>query len=495
MSLELEHIKTWLKNPKIVALLLFLVSFIFYVVQVSIVERDGDCAVFITQIENSLLDVRTPHFGFFALGILLSKFSPFPTDLSLNIMSSVFGALGVAMVYLIVLKLTKNHASALVSASILAASGLYWLYSLYADVRITQTFFIILTYLLWVSKREYLSGLAFLWAMLVTPLSACCLPGLVIDAVDLKTFGNRIKKFVIASAPLYAVFLIINWNDFWYGSWGVVTWSGQLKVISFYQLFRGLIITFGTSFYLSSFLILFGIIAIIFSKNRESRMVLYGLILCFIMQIIFLRATGRYYIPLFPLVIITAGVGFKHLLQLKLFNFSVIRKKMFYSIIILMILLSAVFSGFMWPCDQIQQNTDFRELCFEVDEIRSNNSAIVSDTGRATLFAYYTGAKNVDLDIDMGEVNKTTSDAIPIPHEMGIYTYQEFIDIIEMRDEIWILGINATEGRLKNFVLSHFPLVSKLRGSSSARDWMIENTNYTLNEVKLKHGTVWVVYP
>ena len=65
------------KRPDRIAYVIFVVSSIFYLMQISKAELNGDCATYAGIIEDKNLNVLPVHFGFYLVGILFNKILPF----------------------------------------------------------------------------------------------------------------------------------------------------------------------------------------------------------------------------------------------------------------------------------------------------------------------------------------------------------------------------------------------------------------------------------
>jgi len=162
-----------MKKSKIYLLIgsgLFVITSVIYIFALcpSIHPRDNPDAITAAA---TLGIAHPPGYPLFTiLGHLFSKIPISSIPFRVNMMSALFSAATVFIVYLIILKLTKRFWPALIGASILAFSYNYFLQSLYADFLSLNNLLValeILVILIWREKQEkkYLYLFAFLFGL------------------------------------------------------------------------------------------------------------------------------------------------------------------------------------------------------------------------------------------------------------------------------------------------------------------------------------------
>jgi len=160
-----------LKTNKLLgdSILVFLTAFLFYVVLTSdCMPINGDTAAYNQQIDDLDLSERTVHWGHMAIGIVWSRLLPLSTDWSMNILGSIFGAIGVTAAFLITYKITKDKISSLAAAAILLVAKTYWQSSVFSEAHLTQTALTWLSFTIWIyNKGDILAGICFLFAVII----------------------------------------------------------------------------------------------------------------------------------------------------------------------------------------------------------------------------------------------------------------------------------------------------------------------------------------
>jgi hypothetical protein len=136
-------------NKKLIGLLIFLLSFIFYVRTLAPTVTTGDAAklaIFSYRLE---LNVALEYHNLHTLLGFLFNLLPFG-DIAYrqNLMSAFFAALSVMLVYFIVLKLVNSRLSAFIAALSLTLSHTFWLLAVITETYSLLTFFLGLIILL-----------------------------------------------------------------------------------------------------------------------------------------------------------------------------------------------------------------------------------------------------------------------------------------------------------------------------------------------------------
>ena len=294
----------------LLGIMIFLGILAFYVLHVSSSLLNADCAVYNEQVATLDLRGRTVHFGYFALGIIFTRLMPWVNiNLAMNLMACLCGAMGVTAIYALVRYLTGNTLAGFMSAFILGFANDYMCHSLFSEVHAAQTGLATVALLAWFLGRPGLAGRLFLWDMLVTPLSVVILP----TFLGRRLFRKELSAAAAACVPGYMVFLIVFWRDYFYGPRGLLHLNlgvrGLEEIIDGYRLAREL---FGTSFGLSAWLGLFGVLYAVFSRSTHLRRFILSAIVT-----VCLHLTVCGYIPqrgfnvlVYPMVAAAAGIGF-----------------------------------------------------------------------------------------------------------------------------------------------------------------------------------------
>jgi tetratricopeptide (TPR) repeat protein len=157
--------------PVIIGLFFFLFVFIVYLTALSPTIYSRDNPEIITAAA-TLGIAHSPGYPLFTiLGYCFTKIIPFGTiPFKVNLMSALFSAGAVFLVYLIILRITKNLLAGLFGAAVLAFSYNYFLQSLSADVLSLNNFLVALSILILLFWREtkrikYLYLFAFIYGL------------------------------------------------------------------------------------------------------------------------------------------------------------------------------------------------------------------------------------------------------------------------------------------------------------------------------------------
>jgi hypothetical protein len=204
-----------MKRPFLNFLYLFLLSLFVYLQTLAPTVIWGDSAFFAVSVRKSSLRIGTASDH--PLYILLGRvFALLPGELAwtLNLLSAVFGALTVALVYLITFKLTYSRSAGWIAAAALCVSHAFWLHAVITEVYTLHAFFVaLLIYMLLVWRKHHHTTL---WLFLI--ISAFLL-GLT-NHIALASLFPALVYFVLATDPSWA-----------FGRKGVLGMVGILSVV------------------------------------------------------------------------------------------------------------------------------------------------------------------------------------------------------------------------------------------------------------------------
>ncbi|MAF13476.1 MAG: hypothetical protein CMI53_01110 [Parcubacteria group bacterium] len=287
-----------------------------------------------------------PHPPGFPLYVILGKLFTFIPLGSIawrvNLMSAFFGALTIALLYLIIHKTTRNKIIAFSFSLMFAFSPVFWSQSLIAEVYTLNTFFVallILILLIWQEnkKNKYLLWFAFLFGLSLTnhTMSVLLAPafGLYILLSD-KSFNTNWKLifkmfFLFLLGLTVYLYLPLRASQSPVFNWGPITaWPDVWNHISraqyddFSPLVNtysktGVVITFFfeiyQQFFLPTLLLAFGGAVYLLKKSRALAVLTIGIFLLNGVAIIYLRKFGWtigieytyrvYYLPVFMIII------------------------------------------------------------------------------------------------------------------------------------------------------------------------------------------------
>jgi len=157
----------------ILASLVFVMVMAVYLFTLAPTVTTEDSAEFVT----AAYTLGVAHPPGFPLYVLLGKlFTLIPLGSiawRVNLMSAVFGAMTIALTYLIMEKIVKNRLIAFCFPFVLAFSPIFWSQSVIAEVYTLNTFFVallILILLIWAEKKKnsYLLWFSFLYGLSIT---------------------------------------------------------------------------------------------------------------------------------------------------------------------------------------------------------------------------------------------------------------------------------------------------------------------------------------
>jgi len=260
-----------------------------------------------------------------------------------NLMSAVFGALTVALLYLVIAKLIKRKLIAGATALILAFSPIFWSQSVIAEVYTLNIFFtalLILLLLVWSEKRKnsYLFWFAFLYGLSLTnhTMGVLLAPAFAFyiflnDKRVITDWKLILKMFLlfILGLAFYFYLPLRAWQkpDFNWGpidSWGNVLahitraqyndFSPLINKYSKLGIFISFLAEIYQQFFLPTLLLAFFGAVYLWRKNRSFFVLSAGVFLLSSLGVIYLRKFGWglgvdytyrvYYLPAFLMVVI-----------------------------------------------------------------------------------------------------------------------------------------------------------------------------------------------
>lgn len=161
-------------------ILLFGVALFFYGIQGLSFPVNGDTYLYAHAL--TTLEGPRTHMGYYVLLSwahgLLGPVGATPLQ-TVTLLSQVFGALGVAFMFLLAKRLLGDVPSARVAAFTLLLSGAYWEHAIQGEVYTPQTALALLAMLSMYGGHPMAAGMAFLGALAITPTSALAGPVLV----------------------------------------------------------------------------------------------------------------------------------------------------------------------------------------------------------------------------------------------------------------------------------------------------------------------------
>ncbi len=297
-----------------------------------------------------------PHPSGYPLYAILGKiftYIPFGTIAwRVNLMSAFFGALSVALLYLVIERLTKNKLISFFSSLIFAFSPIFWSQCVIAEVYTINTFFtalLIFILLCWAEKQDkkYLLWFSFLFGLSLTNHTAMILFAPVFAIFIVSHRMEIIKEWrlivymlalFLAGLLLYFYIPLRAWQraDF---NWGPITnWIDVLAHISRQQYNDfsplksmysklGIMIYFfveiANQFYIPSLILALIGAAALWLKDKKTAWLTTGIFLGSSIVIIYLRKFGFvlgieytyrvYYLPAFLIVVVWLGIIINYL--------------------------------------------------------------------------------------------------------------------------------------------------------------------------------------
>lgn len=210
--------------------IVLLALFVAHALLLRPVLQNGDSAVYNAQIESRLLNIRTTHIGYIALGIVFDVVLPFATDLNMNVMVLVLGTVGLSGVYACARTLSGSRLASIASAflALLLPSQLQGM--LLSEVDVVSAALVAASYACFLRAHPRCAGLLFGYAVLVTPLSGPLLAvfGLTIPisrgaaAPSLLRQARRLLVFGAAACIVYLPPVLVHYQDYVHGPRGLL---------------------------------------------------------------------------------------------------------------------------------------------------------------------------------------------------------------------------------------------------------------------------------
>lgn len=212
------------RRTALLGLLIFLGTLsIFAVMSPEDALPNGDAALYMQQIENRDFTVRSIHLGYYWIGTLFTDLLPISADYSLGIMNAVFGALSITLIYFMAYSISRQHHGALMASLILLTNYMFVYNSVYAEMYISQAFFLLLALYLWLLRIPIWSGTAFAMSFLISPSTAFAIPCFIVIRPKLRP----LFLFGVAASLISGFALWPHREEYLLGHRGVLTNLGR----------------------------------------------------------------------------------------------------------------------------------------------------------------------------------------------------------------------------------------------------------------------------
>ncbi len=350
-----------------------------------------DSAEFVTAATTLGIGHPPGHPLYMILGKLFSFLPIGSVAWRVNLLSAVAGASAVAVLYLIIKKLTGNKIIALASSQVLAFSAIFWSQSIVAEVYTLNAFFSLLSLywlLLWQETKKifylyltfFLIGLGAGNHQLILMLMPVYL--VYIYYVNWKDKKAGVRCFLILLGLLIAglgIYLFLPLRSLmnpgldignpetlssWfhhlarlhYNDWGLVAASGS-KWTLFFSFLQNIMEQFGW------LAVIIGLVGLVFYRQRRISYLFLGIIICQSVSIILLRNLGWseitayiyrvYYLVVYAVVVIFIALGLEWLWQqLKIKSKFFLRLEVIIGSVILI----------LWPVSYLWSNWTTNDL-------------------------------------------------------------------------------------------------------------------------------------
>ncbi len=336
----------------LLASFIFAIVLIVYIFTLAPIIAMEDSAEFVT----AAYVLGVPHPPGFPLYVLLGKlftFVPLGTIAwRVNLMSAFFGALTVALLYLLINKIIRNRFIAFCCSLILAFSQLFWSQSIVAEVYTLNSFFVVLLLIILISwagnkKDKYLLWFSFVYGLSLTNHTMMSLFAPAFFIFILLTDRKILTKFKLI-AQMFLLFCLglsvyiylplramqnppLNFGraDTFKGFLDHITrrvyndFSVQSQLYSKLGLAVSFLVLIYEQFFLPTLFLALAGISYLFAKKRNLAILTLGIFLLNSLGIIFLRKFGFglgiiysyqfYYLPAFLIVVIWLAVIIQYL--------------------------------------------------------------------------------------------------------------------------------------------------------------------------------------
>jgi len=395
----------------------------------------GDSAVYNEQIENLNLGGRTGHIGYFILGILATKISPWSTDFTMNLFASLCAAITTALTFGLILDLTSKRSAAFVGAFALAFSPMFWQHAALSHYLMPQTLFILAAYYSWYRSKPFLAGALFLMALLITPLSALALPGFLLAPPTKRTT----LIFGAACFLPYALFVWMFRQDFLFGSRGVFA-SGILDESDNVTLLWS-ILRFGyhlaLNFHLFLLVAAVPFVLLIFRRRANSLWVLLATASCALVLVLFGITNHHiwFHLPFYPLVALCIGLGLKATADLPE------KSRRLAGLVPFLLLFLSFVNGFISVNELRSELASFRDLSLEVSATRSDDAMVIAEWSKGIRFERYTEGRSY-VGVWQDPSGLSTKAGIDDPPDY-LLLKSELDELVQSGREAWILDRQA----------------------------------------------------
>ncbi len=226
MNKALENI-----NPKNIFIALVITFAVFYSAQVSFFTSRADVLTFSSRSaaekpvldyaflnEKTLLDepaLPNYHLGHTVILWLVYQLMPFDLEKSVfpaGLVSAISGGFIIGLTFLIWLELGLSKRKALIISLVTGLVPSIWFHNTFGEVYALQLLFILLFAYMFLKGRIFLSALAFLFANLVSPVSALAFSFVFLAGWEKKTLRNAFITGLIALAIYVLVYTAIGSN-------------------------------------------------------------------------------------------------------------------------------------------------------------------------------------------------------------------------------------------------------------------------------------------
>ncbi|MBD3196555.1 MAG: hypothetical protein GF317_15975 [Candidatus Lokiarchaeota archaeon] len=230
----------------------------------------GDALIYADNILKLRFGDISIHWGYYCLGLifhLILGSMGLTIDNSLVIMSNVFGAVCVSYSYLFFRKFQFDKKSSIIGSLMLLFAGVFFSYSIQAEVYIPQLAFLLASMYYYMSSKPAVSGILFGIALLITPLSIFTLPFYIFIFIKERLSIKNAFYFILPSIIIYLPVFAFVHEDLLWGRRGLLSISAGMGMNTFQIIIVNTIFAFGKSFHV---LLPFALFGLIYSamKNR-----------------------------------------------------------------------------------------------------------------------------------------------------------------------------------------------------------------------------------
>ncbi len=424
-----------LTKRKIDILLLGVFAFLFYFIYRWSYFL-GDACIYADNILRTRFNDISIHIGYYFIGYIFHKILSLfnaPVDVSLILMSNIFGAVGVVFAYLFVYEILYDHKLSIICAAILLFSGTYVEYSTQAEIYIPQVAFILASMYLFYKERNILSGLLYAAALLITPISVFVLPYYIFIAVKRRSSIKEMLYFIIPFMVIYLPIFLSIYNELLWGRRGLLRISSNLPYNSLKMIVSNIVFVLIKSFNILAPFVLIGHI-IYWFKDKSKFLLLCILWLSYSYVIAKLSRFDleTAFLPIFVYfaLLILNGIVFINIYlknNLKIGNaFGMIILPCY---IILSVMIWIGPAKIFHP--QITPDNNFKNEMLAFKERISDNDILIASFWHGVAFAFYT-RYNPEEEIETTMGNQRWIDIDQLNVESVRQLLNEFADVYVM---------------------------------------------------------------